>query len=414
MTGATPRLTDADAVEIGATLFGVRGARRARPRQRARPHVPAAGRRRVALAVLKVSNAAEDPEVLDMEAAAALHVTAVDPGLRRRAAVAARRGEPGPARAGRRPGAAARPLGRALGAALRRAARQQPHLARRAVRRRADRLGRDDGAARRRRCAGSSTRSAQRVMPWDVQHALDGPRDARRHPRSARASGRRPGARRVRAARHAGLAAAARAGRPRRPDRRQHAHRRGRLHHRDHRLRRHEPHGAVTDLASVLDSLGGGREGAELFRAARLVLDGYQRRVPLEDARARGARRGVGGAQRADDRDQLVARRAGASRTQAFAERFNAECLRDARDDRGRRLGRAAARGSARPARGAPTRRWRRRRAAAFGPAIDPLFYAEPIEVASAAGRVDHRHRRPHATSTRTTTCPASGTRTRA
>ena len=50
----------------------------------------------------------------------------------------------------------------------------------------------------------------------------------------------------------------------------------------------------IADLASVLDSLGGGREADELFRVARLVLDGYQRRVPLEDARARGARRSCG------------------------------------------------------------------------------------------------------------------------
>ena len=34
------------------------------------------------MAILKVSNAAEDPEVLDMEAEVALHVTAADPGLR--------------------------------------------------------------------------------------------------------------------------------------------------------------------------------------------------------------------------------------------------------------------------------------------------------------------------------------------
>src|SRR4029079_4240389 len=39
----------------------------------------------------------------------------------------------------------------------------------------------------------------------------------------------------------------------------------------------------ITDLASVLDALADGRAGAELFRMARLVLDGYQRRVMLED-----------------------------------------------------------------------------------------------------------------------------------
>ena len=39
----------------------------------------------------------------------------------------------------------------------------------------------------------------------------------------------------------------------------------------------------ITDLASVLESVCGGRSGDELFRAARLVVDGYQRRVVLED-----------------------------------------------------------------------------------------------------------------------------------
>ena len=40
----------------------------------------------------------------------------------------------------------------------------------------------------------------------------------------------------------------------------------------------------VADLASVLDSVASGRDDAELFRVARLVLDGYQRYVALEEA----------------------------------------------------------------------------------------------------------------------------------
>src|SRR5205823_7041980 len=43
----------------------------------------------------------------------------------------------------------------------------------------------------------------------------------------------------------------------------------------------------VTDLASVLDSVAIGRDGEELFRLARLVLDGYQRRVELEELELR-------------------------------------------------------------------------------------------------------------------------------
>ena len=38
----------------------------------------------------------------------------------------------------------------------------------------------------------------------------------------------------------------------------------------------------AADIASVLDSLGGGRDQAEMFRVARLVIDGYQRLLPLE------------------------------------------------------------------------------------------------------------------------------------
>ena len=39
----------------------------------------------------------------------------------------------------------------------------------------------------------------------------------------------------------------------------------------------------TTDVAWVLDSLRTGRDGAELVRLARLVLDGYQRRTELGD-----------------------------------------------------------------------------------------------------------------------------------
>jgi 4-aminobutyrate aminotransferase-like enzyme/Ser/Thr protein kinase RdoA (MazF antagonist) len=38
----------------------------------------------------------------------------------------------------------------------------------------------------------------------------------------------------------------------------------------------------LVDLASVFDSVTAGREGDEIFRVARLVLDGYQRVTPLE------------------------------------------------------------------------------------------------------------------------------------
>src|SRR5215218_5769138 len=101
LTGATPRLTTGDAVALGATAFGVAAAAArdlGSERDRTFALLDAAG---TPVAVLKVSNSSEDPDVLDMEAAAALHITAVDPALR----IAlpwrpASTGAAGPARAG--------------------------------------------------------------------------------------------------------------------------------------------------------------------------------------------------------------------------------------------------------------------------------------------------------------------------
>ena len=63
----------------------------------------------------------------------------------------------------------------------------------------------------------------------------------------------------------------------------------------------------VTDLASLLDSLLNDRDGDELFRAARLILDGYQRVTPLEPIELRFLRRAPRRAGRGDDRDLVVA-----------------------------------------------------------------------------------------------------------
>src|SRR3978361_270170 len=82
LRAAPPRLSPAAAVEIGATTFGV-AARAARDLGSERDRTFfLLGHGGDPLAVLKVSNSSEDPAVLDMEAAAALHVTAVDPELR--------------------------------------------------------------------------------------------------------------------------------------------------------------------------------------------------------------------------------------------------------------------------------------------------------------------------------------------
>ena len=93
----------------------------------------------------------------------------------------------------------------------------------------------------------------------------------------------------------------------------------------------------------------------------------------------------LGGAQRGDGRDQLLARRAGAG-GRGVRRALQRGRAADARVDGGRRAGTRSARRSAPPAPAGRTRRWRRAARRAFGPAVDPLFYDEPIEVASAEG----------------------------
>jgi 4-aminobutyrate aminotransferase-like enzyme len=366
LTGATPRLTPADAVEIAAALFGVH-ARAARDLGSERDRTF----RLDDVAILKVSNAAESTDVLDMEAAAALHVAAVDPGLRvavPRAAVAgglrARWGEhwvrlydvlPGHSRIDAT--ALSDPALRAWGETTARL-----------------------GVALR----AFTHPCAVRVMPWDIQHALDaramlGPiRDA-----SARAAVERtldafearvsPVWPRLRAqVVHTDLTV-------------------------DNTLT--DDHGLitgvidfgdmshsalVTDLASVLDSVCGGREGEELLRAARLVLDGYGRRVVLEPLELQVL--GLCWAARSAITIAISSWRAAQGLEEpGFAERYNAIALRtlatlEARgwDAVARALGAEGAVG--------PDPTLAGRRAAAFGPAVDPLFYATPIQVESADG----------------------------
>ena len=93
LTAHPPRLTQSDALEAARSLFGVSAvAARDLGSERDRTFAleDPSGE---PLVILKVSNPFEDPEVLDMEAEAALHVTAVDPGLH--VAVPWRAGGPG-------------------------------------------------------------------------------------------------------------------------------------------------------------------------------------------------------------------------------------------------------------------------------------------------------------------------------
>ncbi|HEX5188332.1 MAG TPA: aminotransferase class III-fold pyridoxal phosphate-dependent enzyme [Streptosporangiaceae bacterium] len=147
----------------------------------------------------------------------------------------------------------------------------------------------------------------------------------------------------------------------------------------------------AADLAAVLDSLCGGRDQAEMFRVARLVLDGYERLLPLEPVELELL--GDLWAARAAVTVAIGSWRAAAGlEDPGFAERFHDSAL--AMIDNlltagwartARLLGAGSSRGehAGRPARVSALAR---RRDAVFGPAMEPLSYAEPIEMASASG----------------------------
>jgi 4-aminobutyrate aminotransferase-like enzyme/Ser/Thr protein kinase RdoA (MazF antagonist) len=143
----------------------------------------------------------------------------------------------------------------------------------------------------------------------------------------------------------------------------------------------------IVEIASVLDSLLCDRVDDELFRVARLVLDGYQRVTPLEP----GELRLLG---------ELVATRAAVTITisswrsdrgledAGFAERYNekvgrtmATLLDTGWDEVARRLG-ADVPGGGRHGRDGLSAR----RTAVMGPALEPLSYEHPIHLVAADG----------------------------
>jgi 4-aminobutyrate aminotransferase-like enzyme/Ser/Thr protein kinase RdoA (MazF antagonist) len=152
----------------------------------------------------------------------------------------------------------------------------------------------------------------------------------------------------------------------------------------------------LVDLSSVLDSVAAGREPGELFRVARLVLDGYQRVTPLEPLELRllgelwAARCAVG---------ILVAswRAATGLEDPGFATRYVGptavqldELLTAGWDRLPRLLGEpggatavagadAGADAGARPGLAA-------RRDRVLGPAMEPLSYADPVRPVAARG----------------------------
>jgi len=145
----------------------------------------------------------------------------------------------------------------------------------------------------------------------------------------------------------------------------------------------------VVDLASVLDSMAMGRTGDEMFRVARLVLDGYERVLPLEPLEREligelwAARAAVGVA--------IGSWRAAEGLEEAdFAERLNDTAMVMMEHLLSTGWQRTAQQlGAATPSRAGaavPTDQLADRRNCVFGPAMEPLSYDQPIEMASASG----------------------------
>lgn len=144
----------------------------------------------------------------------------------------------------------------------------------------------------------------------------------------------------------------------------------------------------LTDLAVLLDSLGTGRDPSDLFRMARLVLDGYQRITPLENdelallaelwATRSALTVAIGAWRSAHDLEDRT-----------FAERYTATSLVMINHIIGTGWDRAAELlGAPRSPRLTASAQsgLADRRDAAFGPAIEPLSYTESIEMRSADG----------------------------
>ncbi len=412
LRASRPALTDVEAVELAFACFGVTAAS-ARDLGSERDRTFALhddGGEPVA--ILKVSNASEDPEVLDMEAEAALHVMAADPGLRvavpwrvaqdtdpahsahpSHSAHPARPARPGDAvtelRA-RWSRAGATHWARLYDVLPGHSRIDAEQLSDAALVAWGETTARLDQALR-----GFTHPRARRVMLWDVQHALaaramlDDIRDMRQRGLVARVLEEyertvTPAWPRLRAqVAHTDLSV-------------------------DNTLTDDGgfitgiidfgdmSHTALmTELASVLDSLGVGREGDELFRLARLVLDGFQRRTELEDAELDVL--GVMWAARSAVTIAISSWRvAQGLEDQAFAQRYNAQCAGMLETMEGvgwpevaRRLGAVAPRGDGGRWAGSPGdggRSLAQRRADAFGPAMEALFYDVPVEVARADG----------------------------
>lgn len=140
----------------------------------------------------------------------------------------------------------------------------------------------------------------------------------------------------------------------------------------------------AVDIASVIDSLANGRDPAELFRVSRLVLDGYQRITPLEPLELQLMGELI--ATRSAVTIAIPAWRAARGLEDAeFAERYTASAevivrtiLDTGWESAARRLGAPGTPPASTPLAA--------RREAVLGPALEPLTYEHPIHMASARG----------------------------
>jgi 4-aminobutyrate aminotransferase-like enzyme/Ser/Thr protein kinase RdoA (MazF antagonist) len=142
----------------------------------------------------------------------------------------------------------------------------------------------------------------------------------------------------------------------------------------------------VVEAVSVVESLVAGREGEEIFRTARLALDGFQRSVPLEPVEL--AIFGELVAARSCASVVVPVARAGLHRdgealmgdlqveARAILETFDALGF----DEVARRLG------GREPGSGASVPSLAARRKAALGPALTPLSYREPLHLVRGEG----------------------------
>jgi 4-aminobutyrate aminotransferase-like enzyme/Ser/Thr protein kinase RdoA (MazF antagonist) len=385
LASRTPAFTDTDAVSIAARTFGV-GASTAANLGSERDqtfllHGPVGER----LAIMKVSNAAEDPATLDMEALAVLHARRADPTLPVALPQAVPGGDP------KRDGVEAyrTSIDAPDGVHFVRLYDVLPGHGR------SDPLALSDAAigawgemtARLARALRGFTHpKAQRTMLWDIQHALttrsmlDDIPDLARRAAVAEVLDRFES--------HVV---------PVWPSLR------AQCVHTDFTVDNalvdddgritgivdfgDMSHSAlVVDIASVIDSLANGRAGDELFRISRLVLDGFQRVTPLEPIELEIMAELI--AARSAVTIAIPAWRAARGLEEAdFAERYTASAEAIVRtildtgwDESARRLG-APRRSVAVSGRDLVDRR-----AAVLGPALEPLTYEHPIHMASAQG----------------------------